>query len=83
VQSINDLRLHHQFLARGVTAVEDALHESEAYLLATQLHRGRVSSQQVNVDWLKDHYDSPSIAHLVAATASSPLDAEVTCVTRW
>jgi len=33
VQSINDLELHHQFLARGVTTVESALAEGEAYLL--------------------------------------------------
>jgi len=34
VQSINDLGLHHQFLARGVTTAEEALAEGEAYLLA-------------------------------------------------
>jgi len=34
VQSINDLGLHHLFLARGATTVEGALTEREAYLLA-------------------------------------------------
>jgi len=31
VQSLNDLGLHHQLQARGVTTVEDVLLESEAY----------------------------------------------------
>jgi len=43
VQSINDLGLHHQLLARGVTTVEEALAEGEAYLLANHLHRNRVT----------------------------------------
>jgi len=44
VQFLNDLGLHHQFLAREVVIVEDTLRECETYLLAIQLHRGCVSS---------------------------------------
>jgi len=50
IQSVNDLGLHHQFLARGVTTVEDALAEGEAYLLANQMHKSRGNSRQVEVD---------------------------------
>lgn len=49
VQSVNNLGLHHQFLARGVTTVEDTLVEGEAYLLANQMHRNRGASHQVEV----------------------------------
>jgi len=45
VQSLNDLDLHHQLQARGVTTIEDALREGEAYLLAKQLHRAHLRSQ--------------------------------------
>jgi len=34
VQSLNDLGLHHQLQAKGVTTIEAALQEGEAYLLA-------------------------------------------------
>jgi len=44
VQSLNDLGLHHELQARGVTAVEDVLCEGETYLLAKQLHKGHMSS---------------------------------------
>jgi len=50
VQSINDLGLHHKFLARGVTTVEGALAEGEAYLLASHMHRNRVASCQVDME---------------------------------
>jgi len=50
VQSINDLGLHHQFLARGVTTIEGALAEGEAYLLASHMHRNRVASRQVDME---------------------------------
>jgi len=49
VQSLNDLGLHHQLQAKGVTTVEDALREGEAYLLAKQLHRGQAGSPQAAV----------------------------------
>jgi len=50
VQSIKDLGLHHQFLAREVTTEEGALAEGEAYLLATQMHRSRGTSRQVEIE---------------------------------
>jgi len=49
IQSVNDLGLHHQFLARGVTAVKDALAEGKAYLLVNQMHRSRGASHLVEV----------------------------------
>jgi len=45
VQSINDLGLHQQVLARRVTTVEGALAEGEAYLLASHMHRNRRTSR--------------------------------------
>jgi len=50
VQSVNDLGLHHQFLARGVTTVKGTLAEGEAYLLANQMHKNRGVSRQVEVE---------------------------------
>jgi len=50
VQSINDLGLHHQLLARGITTVKDRLAEGEAYLLANHLHWNRVTFRQVNME---------------------------------
>jgi len=44
MQSLNDLRLHNQFLATIAQTVEDARGEGEASLLAAQLHKSRVSS---------------------------------------
>jgi len=38
VQSINNLGLHHQFLAKGVTTVEGALAVGEAYILVRHMH---------------------------------------------
>jgi len=49
VQSLNDLGLHHQLQARGVTTIEDALHEGEAYILAKQFHRAQASSPQITM----------------------------------
>jgi len=82
VQSVNDLGLHHQFLARGVATVEDALREGEAYLLATQLHRSRVSSHQVAVNLSEDHCKPKPPAHVAAAAAGPPPDSEVTHMTK-
>jgi len=45
VQSIHDLGLYHQFLAKGVTTVEGALAVGEAYILASHMHRNRVASR--------------------------------------
>jgi len=50
VQSVNDLGLHHQFLARGVTTVEGALAEGEAYLLANHMHKNHRVSRQVDIE---------------------------------
>jgi len=50
VQSINDLGLHQQVLARRVTTVEGALVEGEAYLLASHMHRNRGTSRQVHME---------------------------------
>jgi len=58
VQFINDLGLQHQFLARGVTTVKDALAAGEAYLLANQMHRNRGASQQVEVEPLAAQDDT-------------------------
>jgi len=81
VQSLNDLGLHHQFLARGVTTVENTLREGEAYLLANQLHKDHMSSQQIVVNPPEDYSEQLSSSHIAAATASSPMDAEVTRMT--
>jgi len=72
VQSLNDLGLHHQLQAREVTTIEDALREGEAYLLAKQLHRAHVSSQQITVE---PGPDTPT--QVAATTTLSPLEAEV------
>lgn len=61
--------------------VKNALREGEAYLLATQLHSGRVSFNQVAIDPSEDRYDSSPTAHVTAPTAGSSLDSEVTRMT--
>jgi len=66
VQSINDLGLHHQFLARGVTLVEGVRAEGEAYLLANQMHRNRGISCQVKVE--------PSAAQIDSEAGHPPRD---------
>jgi len=68
VQSINDLGLYHQFLARGVTTVEGALTVGEAYLLASHMHWNRVASRQVDM--------KPSAAP-AAPNAETPAEANV------
>jgi len=72
VQSLNDLGLHHQLQAKGLTTIEDALRKGEAYFLAKQLHRAHVSSQQITVEFEPD-----TLARVAAATTHSPLEAEV------
>jgi len=72
VQSINDLGLHHQFQARGVTTVEGALAVGEAYLLAGHMHRNHVASRQVDME--------PSAAS-AAPNAETPAVANVTQMT--
>jgi len=77
VQSLDDLGLHHQLQARGATIVEDALREGEAYLLAKQLHRAHLSSQQVTVDPKEDHGKLRPPTQMATTTTKSPLDTEV------
>jgi len=72
VQSINDLGLDHQFLARGVTTVEGALALGEAYLLVSHMHRNRVAPHQVDME------SSPAPA---APNAETPAVANVTQMT--
>lgn len=79
VQSLNDL--HHQLLARGVTTVENALHEGEAYLLAKQLHRGHMSSQQITVDPSEDYSKQLLSNHVATTATSSSMGVEVTRMT--
>jgi len=50
VQSVNDLGLHHQFLAKGVTTIESTLAEGEAYLLANHMHKNGGASRQVDME---------------------------------
>lgn len=75
VQSVNDLGLYHQFLARGVTTVEDALAEREVSFLANQMHRNRGNSRQVEIeltDTAADREAEPSAtAALGQLTAAS------------
>jgi len=75
VQSLIDLGLYHQLQARGVTTIEDALREGKAYLLAKQLHRAHMSSQEITVE---PGPDTPT--QVSAATTLSPLEAEVDCM---
>jgi len=55
VQCISDLGLHHQFLAREVATVKDALREGEAYLLTNQLHRSCGVSRLVEAELVTAH----------------------------
>jgi len=72
VQSLNDLGLHHQLQARGVTTIEDALREGEAYLLAKQLHRAHLSLQQVTVELKEDHNKLGHLTQMAPTTTHSP-----------
>jgi len=75
VQSINDLGLHHQFLARGVTTVEGALAEGEAYLLASHMLRNRVASRQVDMEPsvapVNPNTGPPAVANVTQMTVAS------------
>jgi len=67
VQSLNDLGLHHQLRAKGITRIEDALKAGEAYLLATQMHRAQRNPPVVGV----------SAARATTSPEAPPLEAEV------
>jgi len=75
VLSINDLGLHHQFLARGVTTVEDALIKGEAYLLASHMHQNRVASRQVDMEPAAaptaPNVKTPAVANVTQVTVAS------------
>jgi len=78
VQSINDLGLHHQFLARGVTTVEGALVVGEAYILASHMHRNRVASRQVDAEPSAapsvPNAETPAVANVTQMTLASKVD---------
>jgi len=78
VQSINDLGLHHQFLARGVTTVEGALIRGEAYILASHMHRNRVASRQVDTEPsaapAAPNAETPAVANVTQMTVESKVD---------
>jgi len=63
-QSLNDIGLYHQLNGRGVTTIEVALQEREAYPQAERLYRATQNSQQVTTE--PNHLDE-------AATTSIPL----------
>ena len=72
VQFINDLGLHHQFLARGVITVEGALAVGEAYILGSHMHRNRVGSRQVDTEPstapAAPNADTPAVAGVMQMT---------------
>jgi len=77
VQSLNDLGLQHQLQARGVTTIEDALCKGEAYLLAKQLYRAHLSSQQVTVELKEDRHEPGHLTQVATTTTHDPLEMEV------
>jgi len=78
VQSINDLGLHHQFLAKGVTTVEGALAVGEAYVLASHMHRNRMASRQVDAGPSAapsvPNAGTPAVANVTQMTLASKVD---------
>jgi len=78
VQSINDLGLHHQLQAKGVTTVESALAVGEAYILANHMHRNRVASCQVNAGPAAapsvPNTENPAVANVMQMTLASKVD---------
>jgi len=81
VQSLNDLGLHHQLRARGVITVEEALQEGEAYLLATQLHKGHRGHQPDAINATEGLMEPLPLTQAVSTPSSSPLNAEVNRMT--
>jgi len=81
VQSFNDLGLNHQFLARGITTVENALAEGEAHLLANQMHRNRGNSRQVEIKPMNTvayHEAEPSATAAVGQLTAASKVAQLT-----
>jgi len=58
--------------------VEDALHEGEAYLLATQLHRSRIKSHQVEAKLATAHSKAETASLVAAATTKFLTASKVT-----
>jgi len=73
MQSINDLGLYHQFLAREVTTVESALREGEARLLANQMHRNNGVSRQVKAEVATTHNDTGAATPRLPSLDNWPL----------
>jgi len=80
VQSINNLGPHHQFLVRGVATVENVLRESEAYLLANQLHRSRGVSRQMEAKLATAYSEAEATTHVAVATNQLSTASKVTQV---
>jgi len=78
VQSINDLGLYHQFLAKGVTTVKGALTVGEAYLLANHMHRNRLASRQVDSGPSAapsvPNTENPTVNHVTQMTLASKVN---------
>jgi len=78
VQSINDLGLHHQFLAKGVTTVGGALAVEEAYILADHMHRNRVAARQVDAGPSAapsiPNAENPAVANVTQKMLASKFD---------
>jgi len=78
MQSINDLELYQQFLARGVTTVEGALAVGEAYILASHMHRNRVALRQVDTEPsavpAAPNAETPVVANVRQMTLASKVD---------
>jgi len=78
VQSINDLVLYHQFLAKGVTTVKGALTVGEAYLLANHMHRNRLASRQVDSGPSAapsvPNTENPTVNHVTQMTLASKVN---------
>jgi len=78
VQSINDLGLHHQFLAKGVTTVKGVPVVRKAYILANHMHRNRVASRQVDVGPSAALFvlnaENPAVANVTQMTLTSKVD---------
>jgi len=78
VQSINNLGLHHQFVAKGVTTVKSALAVGEVYNLASHMHRNHLASRQVDTGHSAapsiQNAETPAVANVTQMTLASKVD---------
>ena len=78
MQSINNLGLHHQFQAKGVTTVEGALAIGEAYVLASHMHQNRMALPQVDAGPSAapsiPNADTPAVANVAQMTLASKVN---------